>query len=75
MYKEDAEAAACRHTGYQEQPGTLSGRTFREIMEGLERGVIKEALSLCQGNRSLVSRRFGISRNTLYRKIRKYGLA
>lgn len=41
----------------------------------LEREAILAALKACGGNRSHAARRLGIGRNTLWRKMRAYGLA
>ncbi len=50
-------------SGVAEQPLT---------MEGLERFAIQQALRLCQGNRTKAASMLGISRDTLYRKLRQF---
>ncbi len=44
-----------------------------ETLEDAERRMVAEALRECEGNMSAVAERLGISRQTLYNKIRKYG--
>lgn len=51
-------------------PGTDSGCT----LEDMECRMIANAISECAGNLSLVASRLGITRQTLYNKIKKYGL-
>lgn len=43
-------------------------------LEGMERNAIIEAVRLHNGNMSEVARTLGISRQTLYNKLRKYGI-
>lgn len=43
-------------------------------LEDVERETIAEAVRACDGNMSMVARRLGVSRQTLYNKLRKYGL-
>lgn len=49
----------------QSQPSTL---------EDMERVMIAEAIRLCNGNLSAASMRLGITRQTLYNKMKRYGL-
>ena len=42
-------------------------------MEELERTAVQRALRMCQGNRTKAALLLGISRDTLYRKLRQYG--
>lgn len=44
-----------------------------ETLEAAERRMLAEALKECEGNMSAVAERLGISRQTLYNKIRKHG--
>jgi len=46
----------------------------RQLLDGLERQQILMLLSKCGGNISMVAREFGVSRNTLYRKMRLYAI-
>jgi DNA-binding NtrC family response regulator len=53
----------------------LSGNIFlQEAIELLERNMIQRALERTAGNRSAASKRLGIHRNTLQRKMAEYGL-
>jgi DNA-binding NtrC family response regulator len=52
-------------------PGSTDpGRT----LEDLERQHIMQLLEECEGNQSRVARILGISRRTVYRKLRQYGV-
>ncbi len=44
-------------------------------MDDLERDIIRFALQHYRGHMSEVSRKLGIGRSTLYRKLKDYGLA
>ena len=67
-----------RHLPSHLKPGVISGPVDRpgEILplSALEKQAIKQALEKCQGNISQVARALGIGRNTLYSKMKKYGL-
>ncbi|MEK7405437.1 MAG: sigma-54 dependent transcriptional regulator [Acidobacteriota bacterium] len=52
-------------------PGTLAGQPLS--MEALERFAIQQALRLSEGNRTKAASLLGISRDTLYRKLRQFG--
>lgn len=52
--------------GWMEQPMTL---------EEMEKIAIERAIRLCQGNRTKAAARLGISRDTLYRKLRDLNIA
>ena len=52
-------------------PGEKAFDTLMDEMGGL---IIREALSLCAGNRSRTARMLGLSRPTLLAKIEKYGI-
>ena len=43
-----------------------------QTLDEMERRMIEQAMSECGGNMSAVASRLGISRQTLYNKIRKY---
>ncbi len=49
-------------------------RSAATTLEDLERAAIAEAIESCGGNLSLVAQRLGITRQTLYNKIKRYGL-
>ncbi|MBV9743682.1 MAG: hypothetical protein JO099_07955 [Acidobacteriia bacterium] len=54
----------------------LSGNIFLEqAIELLERSMIKGALEIAAGNQSEASKRLGIHRNTLQKKLIAYGLS
>jgi DNA-binding NtrC family response regulator len=52
----------------------LEGTDMRRL-EDLEKEIIRFALSHYRGHMSEVSRKLGIGRSTLYRKLKDYGLA
>ena len=43
-------------------------------LEDMERTMIAQAMNECEGNMSAVAQRLGITRQTLYNKVKKYGL-
>ena len=43
-------------------------------VENLEKEAIIEAMQKCKGNMSLASQKLGLSRSTLYRKMKKYDI-
>lgn len=45
-----------------------------QTLEDMERQMIEKTIGDCSGNLSLVATRLGISRQTLYNKIKRYGL-
>jgi DNA-binding NtrC family response regulator len=58
--------------------GALSGAaalTLKQRVEAYERGVLVEALRAAGGNRSEAARTLGVSRVTLYDKLKRHGLA
>lgn len=57
----------------QEMGSTAAGDSSRSLDE-LERQHILQLLEECGGNRSRVARILGISRRTVYRKLRQYGI-
>jgi len=56
----------------------LEGKSLKEVTlqaaKQIEQEAIKKALAKAKGNRSLAAQLLGISRGTLYNKMRKYGL-
>ena len=56
-----------------EMGSTAAGDSSRSLDE-LERQHILQLLEECGGNRSRVARILGISRRTVYRKLRQYGI-
>ena len=51
----------------QEKPQTCN-------LEELERDAVERALAMCKGNKSQSARILGISRTTLVRKLRRFGI-
>ena len=49
-------------------------RPMDEATELLERYLIRKAISACDGRKSTAARRLGLSRQGLYKKIRRYGM-
>jgi two-component system, NtrC family, response regulator HydG len=43
-------------------------------LEEMEQKLIAEAIAKCEGNMTLVASQLGITRQTLYNKIKRYGL-
>ena len=58
----------------QASPESQAGRPIKTIEE-LEKEAIANALTMLKGNISHISKALGISRNTLYLKMKKYGLS
>jgi len=56
--------------GSKETVSTSNGRLRR--LEAIEREEIRKALAICNGNVSHASKMLGISRNTLYRKMKQF---
>jgi len=66
---DDLPEELCDHgasTGSAEEPGRAS-------LNDLERGHIRRVLDACAGNKRLAARKLGISRSTLYEKLRTTG--
>ena len=55
--------------------GTENALKMLESLEDVEKAAITEMLKRCKGNRSRAAKRLGIGRSSLWRKIKKYGLA
>jgi Nif-specific regulatory protein len=55
-------------TKHRDEPVTL-----KEAVEGLEKKMIAEMLAECNGNKSVASKRLGLSRQGLINKIHKFG--
>ena len=57
------------------QAGLPAQRVFADVnLESLEAKAIQAAIESCHGNISKAAKALGIGRNTLYTKMRKYGI-
>lgn len=45
-----------------------------QTLEDMERSMIARAISACEGNMSMAAKQLGITRQTMYNKMKKYGL-
>ena len=45
-----------------------------QTIEEMEYNLIKSTIEQCEGNLTLVAQKLGISRQTLYNKLKRYGL-
>jgi transcriptional regulator of acetoin/glycerol metabolism len=52
-----------------------SGKHLREVSREIEEDLIREALAACEGNIQRTAAKLGICRNTLYRKMREFGIS
>ncbi|NLZ20077.1 MAG: sigma-54-dependent Fis family transcriptional regulator [Bacteroidales bacterium] len=57
-----------------EQTHKPSGTTFREVSDAEEERLVKDAVERTGGNISAAAKMLGVSRPTLYAKLKKYGL-
>ena len=64
--------AALHEIGRQPMNGRLQGLA---TMAEKEQEVLREALDKCQWNKKETARHLGISRNTLYQKLKRYGIS
>lgn len=71
-----AESPVISDTGKVEQNvhENSNSKNLSEVSARAERKVLKEALTNFKYNKTLTAKALGISRNTLYRKLREYGL-
>jgi transcriptional regulator with AAA-type ATPase domain len=70
-----ARRAAGGTVGPDDLPDELRApRRTPGLMESAERAAVAEALRAAGGNRSRAAKALGIGRNTLYRKMREFGL-
>jgi DNA-binding NtrC family response regulator len=68
------ETAAVADAGPGSSPAVPLKSYLEQVQETHEKRFIEEALRAGRGNRSLTARRLGVTRKTLLRKIRRYGL-
>ena len=69
--------AVVEHTSSAMRSGVSvdgAGRPLKEILDGVEREMIKQALVRCEGNKSEAARQLGISRSNLIAKAQEYGV-
>lgn len=52
----------------------VQARSTASTLEEMERTAIADAIESCAGNLTMVAQRLGITRQTLYNKIKRYGL-
>lgn len=52
----------------------MSPQDGAQTLDEMERQLIQKTIGACEGNLSVVASRLGISRQTLYNKIKRYGL-
>ena len=57
-----------------ERPATPVGTTIKAVNEAEEERMVREAVQRCNGNISAAAKALGISRPTMYAKMKKYGL-
>jgi len=64
-----------RNANQSQVPASTRGMTLKQALERPEREIIRQALVACQGNRSQAADVLGINRTTLYKKMKRLGLA
>ncbi|ESU72720.1 ATPase AAA [Geobacillus thermopakistaniensis] len=52
----------------------LQGKTLKQLLEETEKAIIKKSLSLHQNDKVKAAEALGISKSTMYEKLKKYGL-
>ncbi|HSG29588.1 MAG TPA: helix-turn-helix domain-containing protein, partial [Candidatus Krumholzibacterium sp.] len=65
---------ADRAGGKTEEKLRLGGLDFRKAREDFENGLIRQALSLCEGNRNKAAALLGLKRTTLLEMLKRKGL-
>ena len=58
----------------QTKPGTTASGTLKTVSEAEEERLVREAMDRSNGNISAAAKMLGVSRPTLYAKLKKYGL-
>ncbi|UTC24444.1 hypothetical protein MMH89_04325 [Candidatus Comchoanobacter bicostacola] len=58
---------------YLEHAGT-SGKLLHDFTHNIEKNIIETTLSFCEGNYSTTAQSLGISRTTLYSKLKKHNI-
>ena len=57
-----------------EKVAAVASLPSQETLEQAEERTIREAMAQCDGNLSMVAKTLGVSRPTLYSKLKKYGI-
>ena len=70
-----ADRASLPQTADVPRPASPPSSSRGGRMEALERSAIETTLTECGWNQTEAARRLGMGRTTLYRKLKKYGLA
>ena len=63
-----------REAGPTASADACADRPTEAPLEAAERQALRATLDACQGQVSAAARRLGVSRNTLYRKLKRFGL-
>jgi PAS domain S-box-containing protein len=73
----EAEVLSAHHVTFEAEDTLRTGTRVTEVVSlcEMEKEVITAALDLYEGNIQKAASKLGIGRNTLYRKIREYGIA
>jgi len=70
-----ARTLATEDGSASDSPASKRPRTLKEQVEAFERSILTSALAATGGNQSEVSRRLGVTRASLYDRMKKYGLS
>ena len=68
-------AASRKHDERRQKPGNAGEPASTLDINMNEKNLIQQALDQCGGNRTRASEQLGISRRTLHRKLKTYGLS
>jgi len=52
----------------------VPGQTLRDVTDEVTQGLCREALRLCEGSKTEAARMLGISRDSMYRHMKRFGL-
>jgi DNA-binding protein Fis len=70
----ESDIWSCLHTGLLQKAGQREADVPRFSLQHLEKYAVEKVLSLCGNNKSRASKILGISRESLYHKMRQYGI-